>query len=379
MLDVEYLSDLVGEIYDAAIDHGLWPEVLGKARDFVGGSAATLFWKDVASKHGDVFYDDGGISPLYKQLYFERYVKLDPSSTGHYFAELEKPVSTADLIDYSEFLETRMYKEWARPQGLVDFVSAVLDKSVTSAAMFGVFRHERDGVADDETRQRMRLIVPHIRRSTLIGKVIDLKAAEAASLADACDALTAGMILVDADGRIVHSNASGHAMIARGELFRATDGKLVARDPRANQSLRDIYTAAGGGDLALGVKGIAVPLSAQDGAHYVVHVLPLTAGARRKAGTRYAAAAALFVHKAALVMPSPPEVIAKTFELTPSELRVLLGIVEVGGVPETAEALGVAETTVKTHLRSVFAKTDTARQADLVKLIAGFSSPIACG
>jgi DNA-binding CsgD family transcriptional regulator len=62
--------------------------------------------------------------------------------------------------------------------------------------------------------------------------------------------------------------------------------------------------------------------------------------------------------------------------LTPTELRVLLSIVEVGGVPQTAEALGIAETTVKTHLKRLFAKTGTRRQAELVKLTAGFSSPL---
>ena len=60
--------------------------------------------------------------------------------------------------------------------------------------------------------------------------------------------------------------------------------------------------------------------------------------------------AALFVHTAALDTPSPPEAIAKAYKLTPMELRVLLAIVEVGGVPEVAEALGIAETTVRTHL-----------------------------
>lgn len=67
--------------------------------------------------------------------------------------------------------------------------------------------------------------------------------------------------------------------------------------------------------------------------------------ARRRAGASYAAAA-LFVHKAALDIPSPPEAIAKAFKLTPTELRVLLAIVEVGGVPEVAETLGIAETVV---------------------------------
>jgi hypothetical protein len=116
--------------------------VLGKAAQFIGGSSATLFSKDANRKSGHIYYDDGGIDPQYVQLYFDKYVKLDPATTGHYFAELEQPVATADLVPYEEFLESRLYREWARPQGLVDFLSAVLDKSTTSVALFGVFRHE---------------------------------------------------------------------------------------------------------------------------------------------------------------------------------------------------------------------------------------------
>ena len=73
---------------------------------------------------------------------------------------------------------------------------------------------------------------------------------------------------------------------------------------------------------------------------------------------------------------SLPTLISKTFSLTPTELRVLLAIVDVGGVPEVAEALGVAETTVRTHLGRLFDKTGTGRQADLVKLVAGFCNPL---
>ena len=83
--------------------------------------------------------------------------------------------------------------------------------------------------------------------------------------------------------------------------------------------------------------------------------------------------AAVFVRKAAIDAPPAPEIIAKHFGLTPGELRVLLAIVEIGGVPETAEALGIGEATVKTHLHRLFHKTGAKRQADLVKLVAGFS------
>ena len=100
--------------------------------------------------------------------------------------------------------------------------------------MFGVFRHERHGLVDDETRRRMRLIVPHIRRAVLIGRAIDLKTAEAATFADTLDGLSAGMFLVDATGRIVHANASGHAMLHERSVLRAAEAgsSLPKQAPR---------------------------------------------------------------------------------------------------------------------------------------------------
>jgi DNA-binding CsgD family transcriptional regulator len=184
------------------------------------------------------------------------------------------------------------------------------------------------------------------------------------------------MFLVDVSGRIVHANAAGHVMLSGASVLHAAGGRLILNDPQADQGLAETFAAAGNGDAAIGVNGVAVPLVARDGERHVAHVLPLTSGMRRRAGTSYAAVAALFVHKAALHTPSPPEAIAKAYKLTPMELRVLLAIVEVGGVPEVAEALGIAESTVKTHLGRVYRKTDAGRQADLAKLVAGFSNPL---
>ena len=45
-----------------------------------------------------------------------------------------------------------------------------------------------------------------------------------------------------------------------------------------------------------------------------------------------------------------------------------------GGVPAVAHALGIAETTAKTHLGHLYEKTGAGRQADLVKLVAEFSN-----
>jgi hypothetical protein len=65
-------------------------------------------------------------------------------------------------------------------------------------------------------------------------------------------------------------------------------------------------------------------------------VLPLISGARRKAGVSYSATAAVFIRKAGLELPSPPEAVANQFKLTSAEVRVLFAIVQIGGVPDVA-------------------------------------------
>jgi len=206
--------------------------------------------------------------------------------------------------------------------------------------------------------------------------VIDAHKVEAATLADTLDGLAAGMFLVDAVGRIVHANARGHAILVDAKILRGLGGRLSATDLQADKTLSDVFAAAETGDAAIGARGIAVPL-ARDDERWVAHVLPLTSGARRQAGIAYAAVAAVFVRKAALDLPSPLETLSDLYALTPAELRVLMAIVEIGGVPEVAPVLGISETTVKTHLSRLFEKTGTKRQADLVKLVAAFMSPLA--
>jgi DNA-binding CsgD family transcriptional regulator len=370
--DCQQLSDLISIVYDAAIDQSLWENAIEGVAYFVGGAGAGLFHKDVDAQHVSAPHRFGIVWPLPVALFRQIY----PAAVGHFLAEIEQPIATADLMPYDELTETGFYQEWARPQGLVDFVSAVLDRSATSVAMFGVFRHQRDGFVDDETRHRMRLIAPHIRRAVLIARMFDLKLAEAGAFADTLDGLDAGLCLVDERGRLIHTNAAGQAILDAGDILYDVGGRLVACNARVNQTLRDVFAAAGQGDAALGTKGIAVPLNGKDGERYIAHVLPLTSGARRRAGVIHTAVAALFVRKAALAMSSRSEVIGKMFKLTPTELRVLLAIVEVGGIPEVAAALGVANTTVKTHVSRLFEKTGASRQADLVKLVAEYSGPL---
>jgi DNA-binding CsgD family transcriptional regulator/PAS domain-containing protein len=366
------LSALIGDIHDAALDRSRWSEVVGRAGRFVGGRAAAIFSKSAVAGSGDVHYEFG-TDPYYRQLYFEKYVRLDPATAGHHFAEPGEPMAVEDLMPYPEFTQTQFYREWAQPQGIVDFVSAVLDKSPTGASMFGVFRYEYDGIVDSEARRRMRLVVPHIRRAVIVGRLLELKSSGAAAF-EALDGLGAGVCLLDASGKIIHANAACQAILDADDFLSAAGGRLVAKDFKVDQALRELVAAAAA-ESETPIRAGDLPLRAQDGTRHVMHALPLAPAVRGPVGT--AASVALFIRKAAIEPPAAPDVIARAYNLTPAELRVLLAITQIGGVGDVAAAFRVAETTIKTHLGRLFVKTGARRQADLVKIVAGFAMPFA--
>ena len=104
----------------------------------------------------------------------------------------------------------------------------------------------------------------------------------------------------------------------------------------------------------------------------MLHLLPLTA-----ASPLTGAAAAIFVAPAVHSRPAPLTAIAALFDLTPTETRVLELIGTGQTNAEVAATLGVAVSTVRTHLLRLFEKTGSHRQADLVALLASFSLPLA--
>ena len=375
MDDVEQFSRIIADIYDASLDPGLWPSVFEKVGGYVQSSTASVISQDTLSKTAQLYFS-WGTETRYAELYVERYCKLNPMFPTILLLGVGETRLIPDCLPREEFCRTRFAREWVTPQGYIDGLFSIVDKSATSCALFAVFRHLRDGFVDEEMRRRFDLITPHIRRALLIGKVIDLHKVQAAQLADSLDTLAAGMFLVDATSHIAHANASGQGLLRDAGVLRAPGGRLGAIDPDADQALQDTFARSARGDAAVGRRGIAVPLRARDDTRYVANVLPLTSGARRNAGTVYAATAVVFVHRATLDMPSPPEVLAREFHLTPAELRVLFAIIEVGSAPEVAAVLGISEGTVRTHLHRLYGKTNTTRQTELVRLVAGYSSAL---
>ena len=74
-------------------------------------------------------------------------------------------------------------------------------------------------------------------------------------------------------------------------------------------------------------------------------------------------------------LKTPMAAASSLYRLTPSETQVLHQIVSGRTLVETAQIIGVARSTAKTHLESVYAKVGVRRQADLIRRVTGLVSP----
>lgn len=376
MAETEQFSTLVGSIYDTALHPARWDDALEQITKFMNGMASMFGLHNAAARTGDAYYSWGD-DPKFTELYFKQYVKLNPVVVPSSIRVKAGDVfSVSTLMPYDEFRRSRFYLEWVEPQGYGDTTHVLIEKSATSFAHLGTVHSPKDSPADDSARKRMRLLAPHVCRAVAIGKILDLHKADLTSLSSMIDRVAAGIFLVRAGGEITYANQRARALLDRRHLVCEVDGVLNAVDRSAKRAFDEALTAAATGDAVRHRRHLAVPLTTNDGKNFVAYFLSLAVGRRRQVGQEFDAAAAVFVHEAALQLPTLIETVGARFRLTPSELRVLFAIIEVGGTPEAAAVLGISEETVRTYLKRVFIKTGAHRQVDLVKLVAGYANPL---
>jgi DNA-binding CsgD family transcriptional regulator len=138
-------------------------------------------------------------------------------------------------------------------------------------------------------------------------------------------------------------------------------------DPHATAALDQAISLA---KEASGKQVITIPLRSSAGDRYLACILRLTSGAGSEIGSRHRAVAAVFVRRIGLDLRLDPVPVARSYDLTPRELTVMITVVESGGVPEAASILGLSQNTVRSHLQSIYRKTGAKNQSELSRLVA---------
>jgi DNA-binding CsgD family transcriptional regulator len=359
--DLEAFGARVGDIYECAIDPTGWPKALEGIRDAVGGDAvwiAVHYPNQVRS----IYQIEIGTDPDWQRRLREHYVAASPFIGLTHHLDVGDVIAVGDVIDYAEFRTGRFYQEWAAPQGWPDIIMAVAAKEPDRFSWLGICLTDRATIAQ---KQMVAAFLPHIERALRISDLLEMRTTQAADLTAAVEELSSGMVLVDGALGVHGMNPAALRLIGtvRGLAIETNRLLLSASGPGA--ALAEAIAACAEGRMDRG--GASILFDRTDHSlGLVAHVLPL---ARPHDTARRKSIAALFLTDPSQPGRPPLDDFVRRYGLTPSETRVLMGIVDGRSPRAIAAAQGVGLPTVRTHLSRLYDKTGTTGQTDVVRLV----------
>ncbi|MGD9783654.1 MAG: LuxR C-terminal-related transcriptional regulator [Hyphomicrobiaceae bacterium] len=234
------------------------------------------------------------------------------------------------------------------------------------------------GRRNTKALRMLRMISPHLRRAIELDGRIASDSAIAQRLTGLLDQLALAVVLTDSEGTVVHANVPARRMMAGEGPLRLRGARLglACQDAasRLAHVIRDKAEATCEGHEASCVAISGPNHAARPAVAYVCRI----ARHMRDSGLLPSAVVAVLVPCPGQSASVSADALGALFELTPKESHVLKAIAQGATLPAVAAQFSIALSTVKTHLTSVMDKIGAARQADIVRIAAELSLPVAC-
>ena len=372
-VSAQALSDTIGAVYDCALDPQKWPDTCRRIADLCESTAGGICVHDLRHTQNDKLFVFG-YRPEFLEKLGKHYAQ-SPMAASDVVANIGD-VSALSMERY-ELPESRFFQEVLEPFGLRDIIWFPALRTGGRMASMHASRSEKAPHYQEREISLFKLLSPHVCRVLAISDALDIRALRSEMLERTLDGLVAGVFLTARDGRVVYMNAAAERQVRTGNSIRIVNNRVFAADPATRAALSKAIDEAARDDIDKDVSEYSLAIPDVDGGPgYVATLLPVDRGQRRDVIAPFAASVAVFTQDPVQAPLMPGEAFARLYGLTGGELRVVLALAQGLGAKEAADMLGIGEPTVRTHLQRIFSKTDTARQADLVRLLQNSTPPI---
>jgi DNA-binding CsgD family transcriptional regulator len=366
----EDLLAVIDLIYQAVLDAELWPAALIKLADAMGVSQIAMPSFDCRA---NIFATvaprfDPDLVAVYKNFWAFR----EPVLPRAVLRPRGEVYLLDDLMPRSEFAATPVFNEFWQPSGCgLAAIGANLVCEGRFSALITAFNAPGNDMLSSEQTRLFEAAVPHLMRAVCLNRRLWDLEVDTLALPEHFDAWPKAAVLTDANARVVRCNAAGKLLLDANDAIYLCEGRLtVSGAPDVLQKLvfscarSDLAGHGPGGELEVARISPRSPL------HVTVTPLrskvPLTDLPWIGVGT-----------PVAIVTMTDPDIarrrhektLRRRFDLTFAEAAFAGEILKGDGRKAAARRCGITVGTAKTHLASIFEKTGTHRQAELIRVL----------
>lgn len=362
--------DLVAAIYDTALDAKLWPDLLNRIGDALGSPLVMFGFFDAATRLSEIHAPR--IEPDVARSCAERTDNPLPRLSA---AEQPGAVfSISDFLAHDDFKRTNFYREWWEPHGWsLEPLTTNLMVDGDAAAILSISKAQDQPAFSSDDRRLFGTLAKHLVRAVELQRRLYPLTLASANALNGPGRSPQGLMLVDAQARLVFANGTAQALLDLGDGLGLEGATVIAREADSSEILRSLIAACGaepgaasfsGGEVALRrgagrlpLELLIMPIKPEKGIVY----LPW---ARSRRPT-----AVVIVSDPESEMQAGVARLRERFAFTPAEAAFALEIIKGDGRQAAADRLGITVGTARSHLSRIFDKTGSKRQAELVRLL----------
>ena len=354
--------DVITALYRAAAGSETWPKALQCLGDALGGAFTLIGIVDkTTGRTSSITSEPFGTGR--RELYRDTYFAINPRVRHSAGSPVGEVFFDASIARDAELARHPYYGEYLHARGLSHFVSSNLVNGSARRVNLSVQRSPRSGHVESAEVEALKKIMPHAVAAFELWERLQSVSAETRLIAQALEALDAGVLMLDEQGHLVFANPAGAALLTAGGPLIQIGATVGAANVKQRAPLAAAITAA---RTSSGNATASTPerltLDAPDSRRYVVKLRPMPEFIRLDQ-TRWSGVL-LTVEP---VRPlSTVDELQRLLGLTAAEAALALSLADGNRPRDYARALGISVNTVRTHLTSLREKLEAKSQTQIV-------------
>lgn len=372
----ERYDHLVNLVYETIENNALWDDLFTALREALDLKVLQALAFD--KRHGTLSYSGGSNVPVESELsYLQKYHFIDPRAAAIMALPPLEWVHDHEVLDDDFVATSEFFQDFLLPLDLRYLSGCKVVEDDELSFMIVGLRSQAQGPLDKEGAEFLGRLLPHISRAARIGVNHFIYSTHALVGHAMVNRLSQPVILTNTAGKIIHINEAGKHLLDSTMLISVKDGQLEM----PKQSLSRFLTDCADIERQIKLNGVS-DISSQQYKPLQIH----SASNTHHTEKLYAFYTALLPEKVMgsfglrpLIMlmfyhpesttPIDTNLLSAAFGLSPAECKIAALLAEGLSVIEIAESLDKKEDTIRKQLQSIYQKTSTNRQPELIKLL----------
>jgi DNA-binding CsgD family transcriptional regulator len=360
---------LAGQFYEAAQSGVGWDEALENTANALGANTAAIIIANARTDVTSEFMIGGDIGREVIPVYSHQYASLDPATKVVKELTIGQVDSCHNYLDHRVVDKSPYYREFLIPWGGRYSSGARLFDDGKEWGRLGLQTNCQQGPMSGRNLETLKALTPHIQEALRQFRFARSTRQEAhmAGMLEALEQMGCGAVLVEGDSVIIQMNKAAARHLECG--IRQAHGRLCASKEDARGPFRKLIADAAQMNRSVARESVFA-LPRRNGRPLVARVSPIfePAPALTPALKRQAVVLVKLIdldERAKLA----GSCLRDLFDLTPAEARLAVALAGGQSLKEMAVGFGVADGTVRGQIKSIFMKTDTGGQPELISLL----------